>query len=48
MWDVLGVSHASSQHAFQNHNSRTPEELQADMMKHYAGHFVIGRDLDVY
>jgi ribonuclease BN (tRNA processing enzyme) len=31
-----------------HYNSRTPEELQADMMKHYAGHFVIGRDLDVY
>jgi ribonuclease Z len=31
-----------------HYNSRTPEELQADMMKHYSGHFVIGRDLDVY
>jgi ribonuclease BN (tRNA processing enzyme) len=31
-----------------HYNSRTPEELQTDMMKHYAGHFVIGRDLDVY
>ena len=31
-----------------HYNSLSPEELQADMMKHYAGHFVIGRDLDVY
>jgi len=31
-----------------HYNSMTAEELQADMMKHYAGHFVIGRDLDVY
>ena len=29
-------------------NSLSPEELQADMMKHYSGRFVIGRDLDVY
>jgi ribonuclease BN (tRNA processing enzyme) len=31
-----------------HYNSLSPEELQADMMKHYAGQFVIGRDLDVY
>jgi hypothetical protein len=31
-----------------HYNSLTPEELQTDMMKRYAGHFVIGRDLDVY
>jgi ribonuclease BN (tRNA processing enzyme) len=31
-----------------HYNSLSSEELQADMMKHYAGHFVIGRDLDVY
>jgi len=31
-----------------HYNSLSPEELQADMMAHYAGHFVIGRDLDVY
>ena len=31
-----------------HYNSLTPEELQADMMKHYAGRFAIGRDLDVY
>jgi ribonuclease Z len=31
-----------------HHNSVSPEELQADMMKHYPGHFVVGRDLDVY
>jgi ribonuclease Z len=31
-----------------HYNSLSAEELQADMMKHYAGHFVIGRDLDVY
>ena len=31
-----------------HYNSLSPEELQADMMKHYSGHFVIGRDLDVY
>jgi ribonuclease Z len=31
-----------------HYNSRTAEELQSEMMKHYAGQFVIGRDLDVY
>ena len=31
-----------------HYNSLTPEELQSDMMKHYSGQFVIGRDLDVY
>jgi ribonuclease BN (tRNA processing enzyme) len=31
-----------------HYNTLSPEALQADMMKHYAGHFVIGRDLDVY
>lgn len=31
-----------------HYNSVSPEELQADMMRMYAGHFVIGRDLDVY
>jgi ribonuclease BN (tRNA processing enzyme) len=31
-----------------HYNSVSPEELQADMMSRYAGHFVIGRDLDVY
>ena len=31
-----------------HYNSLSYEELQTDMMKHYAGHFVIGRDLDVY
>jgi ribonuclease Z len=31
-----------------HYNSLTPDELQADMMKHYSGQFVIGRDLDVY
>lgn len=31
-----------------HYNSLTPEELQSEMMKHYAGQFVIGRDLDVY
>jgi ribonuclease Z len=31
-----------------HYNSLSPEELQTDMMKHYSGHFVIGRDLDVY
>jgi ribonuclease BN (tRNA processing enzyme) len=31
-----------------HYNSRSSEELQADMMRHYAGHFVVGRDLDVY
>ena len=31
-----------------HYNSLSPEELQADMMKRYAGHFVIGRDLDVF
>jgi ribonuclease BN (tRNA processing enzyme) len=31
-----------------HHSSLGPDELQADMMKHYAGHFVIGRDLDVF
>jgi ribonuclease Z len=31
-----------------HYNSLSPDELQADMMSRYAGHFVIGRDLDVY
>jgi ribonuclease Z len=31
-----------------HYNSLTIDELHADMMKHYAGHFVVGRDLDVY
>ncbi len=31
-----------------HYNSLSPEELQSDMMKHYSGQFVIGRDLDVY
>jgi ribonuclease BN (tRNA processing enzyme) len=31
-----------------HYNSLTPDELQSDMMKHYSGQFVIGRDLDVY
>ncbi len=31
-----------------HYNSLSPEELQADMMKHYTGQFVIGRDLDVF
>jgi ribonuclease BN (tRNA processing enzyme) len=31
-----------------HYNSLSSEELQADMMQHYAGHFVVGRDLDVY
>lgn len=28
--------------------SRTPDELMADMLGRYSGHFVIGRDLDSY
>jgi ribonuclease BN (tRNA processing enzyme) len=31
-----------------HYNSLSIEELQADMTSRYAGHFVIGRDLDVY
>lgn len=31
-----------------HYNSLSDEELQTDMMSRYAGHFVIGRDLDVY
>jgi ribonuclease BN (tRNA processing enzyme) len=31
-----------------HYNSLSFDELQADMMSRYAGHFVIGRDLDVY
>ena len=31
-----------------HYNSSSPEELQSEMMKHYSGQFVIGRDLDVY
>jgi ribonuclease BN (tRNA processing enzyme) len=31
-----------------HYSSRSPEELQHDMMRDYGGHFVIGRDLDVY
>jgi ribonuclease Z len=31
-----------------HYNSLSFEELQEDMMARYQGHFVIGRDLDVY
>lgn len=31
-----------------HYNSLSPEELQADMSSQYSGHFVIGRDLDVF
>jgi ribonuclease BN (tRNA processing enzyme) len=31
-----------------HYNSLSPEELQSEMMRQYGGHFVIGRDLDVY
>jgi ribonuclease BN (tRNA processing enzyme) len=31
-----------------HYNSLSAEELQADMMSRYQGHFVIGRDLDVF
>ena len=31
-----------------HYSSVSPEELQSDMMSRYPGHFVIGRDLDVY
>jgi ribonuclease BN (tRNA processing enzyme) len=31
-----------------HYNSQSPEELQMDMMRRYAGHFVVGRDLDVF
>jgi len=31
-----------------HYNSLSPEELQSEMMREYGGHFVIGRDLDVY
>jgi len=31
-----------------HYSSVSPEELQSDMMSRYSGHFVIGRDLDVY
>ena len=31
-----------------HYSSLTPEELQSDMMSRYPGHFIIGRDLDVY
>jgi len=31
-----------------HYNSQSPEELQMDMMRRYTGHFVVGRDLDVY
>jgi len=31
-----------------HYNALSPDELQAAMMKAYPGHFVIGRDLDVY
>jgi ribonuclease BN (tRNA processing enzyme) len=31
-----------------HYNALSAEELQADMMSRYTGHFVIGRDLDVY
>ena len=31
-----------------HYSSLSPEELFDDMLAHYPGHFVIGRDLDVY
>jgi ribonuclease BN (tRNA processing enzyme) len=31
-----------------HYNGLSPEELMNDMLGHYAGHFVVGRDLDVY
>ncbi|MCM3901822.1 MAG: MBL fold metallo-hydrolase [Pyrinomonadaceae bacterium] len=31
-----------------HYNSLSPEELIGDMLARYAGHFVVGRDLDVY
>jgi len=31
-----------------HYNSVSDEELQTDMMSRYSGHFVVGRDLDVY
>jgi len=31
-----------------HYSSVSPEELQSDMMSRYPGHFVIGRDLDIY
>ena len=31
-----------------HHSSVSPEELQNEMLARYSGHFVIGRDLDVY
>jgi len=31
-----------------HYNSLSADELQSDMMKHYPGQFVIGRDLDVF
>jgi ribonuclease BN (tRNA processing enzyme) len=31
-----------------HYSSSTPEELYDDMLARYSGHFVIGRDLDVY
>ena len=31
-----------------HYSSVSPEELQSEMLARYAGHFVIGRDLDVY
>jgi ribonuclease Z len=31
-----------------HYSSLSPEELQSDMLARYPGHFVIGRDLDVY
>jgi hypothetical protein len=41
----VAVRAFATKHAME---SLSPEELQADMMSRYAGHFVIGRDLDVY
>ena len=31
-----------------HYNGVTPEDLFNDMLTHYPGHFVIGRDLDIY
>jgi ribonuclease BN (tRNA processing enzyme) len=31
-----------------HYSANTPEELNAEMRTVYAGHFIVGRDLDVY
>ncbi|MGI9167820.1 MAG: MBL fold metallo-hydrolase [Pyrinomonadaceae bacterium] len=37
-----------TEHLLYHYSSLSPEELIAEMLARYSGHFVIGRDLDIY